>query len=139
MNRKESILHHCKEIEEKLEIVLAGNELSFDNWGRADNYLRLNENSFLVVEIEMSQRHPEMNVLKIWPYLKNNPKKKVLLIQYLIDENSVSPNRIRLCRWLKEQMEQELSGRFLYHLFVNEIEEVEIGKMKQDLELFRTK
>lgn len=101
--------------------------------GRADRFIHLSENKLLVLEIEWAQRHPEMNVLKVWPYLTKNTEKKILLVQYIVDRTSVSPNRIELCNWLGAKMEKDLEGRFEYHLFVDELKDEAIIHLKNTI------
>ena len=122
MNRKEKIIHFSNLIGNALGLTLMNNELNYGKGiGRADNYCIIN-NWFVVFEMEFSQRHPEMNVMKAWPFLDLNPEKKIFLIQHLIDEKSVSPNRIKLCTWIGEKMELHNKGRFIYNLIINDFD-----------------
>lgn len=121
-SRKETILKYSKEISQITGITFSDKEFNYGKGiGRADNHYVINSNKVLILEIEASQRHPEMNVLKAWPYLKDNQKKEILLIQYITDTKAVSPNRIELCKWLGAEMTQSLGNRFFYHLIENKI------------------
>lgn len=122
MNRKEKIIHFSNLIGNALGLTLINKELNYGKGiGRADNYCMIN-NWYIVIEMEFSQRHPEMNVLKAWPFLDLNPEKKIFLIQHLVDEKSVSPNRIELCNWIGEKMERHNKGRFSYNLIINDFD-----------------
>ena len=99
--------------------------------GRADRFIQLSPDKLLILEIEWAQRHPEMNVLKVWPYLTKNVDQKILLVQYIVSKSSVSPNRIELCNWLGKKMENDLKGRFEYHLFVDHLKDDAIDHLKK--------
>ena len=123
MNRKEKIIHYSNIIGNALGLTLNNRELNYGRGiGRADNYCIIN-NWYVVIEMEFSQRHPEMNVVKAWPFLDLNPEKRIFLIQHLIDETSVSPNRVKLCSWFGEKMEMQNKGRFFYNLIINDFDE----------------
>jgi hypothetical protein len=133
MNRKEKIIKFSNIIGEELGLRLKNSEFNYGKGiGRADNYCI--QNGWIVIfEMEFSQRHPEMNVLKAWPYLEEYPDKKIFLIQHIIDEKSVSPNRISLCKWIGKKMEAENKNRFFYHLIINDLYEKSIIKIKNHL------
>ncbi|MBU3025903.1 hypothetical protein [Zobellia galactanivorans] len=123
MNRKDKIIHFSNLIGSALGLTLNNSELNYGKGiGRADNYCIIN-NWYVVFEMEFSQRHPEMNVMKAWPFLDLYPEKRIFLIQHLINEKSVSPNRIKLCSWIGEKMEQHNKGRFFYNLIINDFDE----------------
>lgn len=122
MNRKEKIILYSNKIGKKLNVSLVNEELNYGRGiGRADNYCIVND-WHVVIEMEFSQRHPEMNVMKAWPFLETNPNKKILLIQQLIDVKSVSPNRIKLCNWVAQKIEENMKGRFYYFLLKNDLD-----------------
>lgn len=136
--RKETILKCSKQISEKTDLTFAGKEFNYGRGiGRADNYYSVNQDKHVILEIENSQRHPEMNVLKAWPYLKDNPDKEILLIQFITRTDEVSPNRVELCKWLGKEMMQALNNRFLYYLLINEITRTDIENMKQLINRFK--
>lgn len=130
MNRKEKIIYHSNLIAKKLGLKLEDSEYNYgEGIGRADNHC-FKEDWLIVFEMEFSQRHPEMNVMKVWPYLESNPKSRILMIQHLIDEDSVSPNRIKLCKWIASKMEGQLKGRFYYALLINDLNEKSLKDIK---------
>jgi hypothetical protein len=121
--RKATILKYSAEIEKVLKLSFCNNEFYYGKGvGRADNSCLISDNKVLILEIEFSQRHPEANVLKAWPYLKKNEDQSMFLIQYIVNTKAVSFNRIELCKWVGKSMEDDLKGRFNYHLFENDIE-----------------
>lgn len=133
MSRKEKIIKYSNLIGNQLGLPLKNIELNYGKGiGRADNYCII-KNWHVVIEMEFSQRHPEMNVMKAWPFLENNPKEKVFLIQHLLDDKSVSPNRIKLCKWLGAKMEAQLKGRFYYNLIINDLNPNTITGIKEQM------
>jgi len=114
-------------------LSLVGKELNYGRGiGRADDYCTF-KGWKVVLEIEISQRHPEMNVLKAWPYLINNTTEKIFLIQHITNTSAVSPNRIQLCNWIGQKMENDLSGRFKYFLILNQLNQPAISQLKNEL------
>ena len=92
-------------------------EYSLKGWGEVDFYGYHGE-VLVLVEIEKGQKHPNTNVLKIWPYLEEHPNKSILLIQIIRSENKASKNRINLCRFTGLRLENLFQDRFRY-IFVN--------------------
>jgi hypothetical protein len=133
MKRNEKIISYSGIIGEELGLTLRNKEFNYGkSIGRADNYCVLND-WIIIIEMEFSQRHPEMNVMKAWPYLETNPKSKILMIQHLMDEKSVSPNRIELCHWIANKMEAQVKGRFFYKLLINELNEKSLNEIKKQM------
>ncbi len=133
MNRKERIIYQSGLIGEKLSLTLLNKEFNYGpGIGRADNYCVIKD-WIVVFEMEFSQRHPEMNVMKVWPYLEANPEKKIFLVQHLIDEKSVSPNRIKLCHWMANKIKEQLKDRFNYTLIINDCSEGSLTSIKDHL------
>ena len=64
----------------------------------------------MFVEIERGQKHPTTKVVKYWPWLEEEPARRLLLI-HLFDRNT---SRRELTRWLGEHLEALLPGRFVY-------------------------
>lgn len=101
-------------IGEELGITFTNCEFELDNWGYADNFCQLNQNDLLLLECEMGQKHPNTNVLKIFPYLENHRNKRIILLHYFFPENKAPKNRVALCDYISTKMEQNLIGRFQY-------------------------
>jgi len=100
-------------IAEKLGFYFNPQEYSLDGWGEVD-FFSYKDGILILLEIEKGQKHPNTNVLKVWPYLAENPEKKILLIQLIRPENNAPGNRIRLCKFTGKKLEEMFSGRFSY-------------------------
>jgi hypothetical protein len=101
-------------IEIELGIVFNNHEFSLDGWGDIDNYCRIDENCFIFLECEKGQKHPNTNILKLWPYLEKNPTLKIILLQYFFPENKAPKNRLSICDFLALKLEKEFQTRFQY-------------------------
>ena len=70
--------HHntivSSEIEKQLNIKFENFEFKLDNWGEVDNYAIIEKNTYVFLECERGQKHPNTNVLKLYPYLEKNPE-----------------------------------------------------------------
>ena len=68
-----------KKFIESLNIEFEPNEFDLNGWGRVDFYSKEENDTLIFVEVENSgQKHPNTNVLKIWPFLEENPSKKYM-------------------------------------------------------------
>lgn len=103
-----------REIESILPINFEDVEFSLDGWGEADNYTWLNSRTLILLECEKSQKHPNTNVLKVWPYLEKNTKIKLILFHYFFRENKAPKNRVALCGFTGEKLENQFKNRFQY-------------------------
>src|SRR5215211_2361277 len=104
MSRKVKIIGSSNRLAKALGLILVDKELNYGKGiGRADNHC-VQKDWSIVFEIEFAQRHPEMNVIKIWRYLEKHADKKIFLIQHITDTSKVSPNRIELCEWFGAKM-----------------------------------
>jgi len=93
-------------------------EFDLEGWGEGDFYCRSGE-ILVFLEVEKSQNHPNTNVLKYWPFLDEHPDQKVLLIQMIIKgKKKISPNRIKLCKFMGKKLETLLQERFKYHFMI---------------------
>jgi hypothetical protein len=102
-----------RQIATRLGGVLLIPELPLARLGsRADYGLALgsSHSSYLYVEIEVGQTHPTTNVLKYWPWLDEDERRSLILVQ-LFQGNK---HRRSLTQWLSERMTRELGGRFRY-------------------------
>lgn len=112
-------LNVSKLIEEKLEIKFQNRQFKLDSWGKVDNWCELNPDCYLFLEVESKQKHPNTNVLKTWPFLLENNKIKIFLIQtYFLDSPGVNSNRGMLSEWLGKELENQLKNRFKYHKII---------------------
>ncbi len=93
-------------------------ELDLKGWGEGDFYC-IEHGVLILLEVERSQNHPNTNVLKYWPYIEERHNIKALLIQVIVkSKKKISANRIKLCGFMGEKLENLFSGRFKYH-FMN--------------------
>ena len=98
-----------------LGINFRNEEFSLGTWGDVDNWCRLTDETLVLLECENSgQKHPNTNVVKIYPYLEESAHIRVILIHYLSPENKAPKNRVKLCNFFGKKMEAEFSDRFQY-------------------------
>jgi len=116
-----------------LKIKFTDKELSLDGWGHADNYVFLDNNKLLIAEIEIGQKHPTTNILKLWPFLENNPKLSIFLIHVLTNENNVSKNRLKICHFLGDKLEKLYPKRFRYYYVNGTLDKETISGIKTKL------
>jgi hypothetical protein len=91
-------------------------ELALEHWGNVDYYSKQG-NVLVLLEIEKGQKHPNTNVLKVWPFLEENREIKILLIQIIHPENKAPKNRLQLCKFTGKKLEEIYPDRFKYLLF----------------------
>lgn len=93
---------------------------SLDVWGQADRCIEIRENAWVLLEIEGKQHHPNTNVLKLWPFLKERKHLTVLLIHAFekAGKNRVS-TRGRLAEWLANEMTKLLRSRFNHRVVID--------------------
>jgi hypothetical protein len=122
LSRKLKIIEESNLIATKIGLNLVDKEFNYGRGiGRADNHCILN-GWIVIFELEFSQRHPEMNVLKVWPYLIENVKTKIFLIHHITDSIKVSPNRIALSSFIANKIKEDLKERFHYFPIINEFD-----------------
>ena len=97
-----------------LGITFNNKEFSLGNWGEVDNWCELLDDTIILLECERGQKHPNTNVLKLYPYLEENSDIKVLLVHYFYPENKAPKNRSALCDFFGAKMEQMFAERFIY-------------------------
>lgn len=122
-------------------------ELNFDvcarqlgTWGRADRCVVLTPHRWLLLEVEGTQKHPNTNVLKVWPYLEEHPELSIALIHVFAETApNLQSNRGRLAQWLARRMESQFGGRFEYHrVLINGAGgAVSLESLRQSLASFR--
>ncbi len=97
-----------------LGITFRNNEFPLGKWGEADNFCEISDGILLLLECEKGQKHPNTNVLKLYPYLEENPDKTIVLFHYFYPENKAPKNRLILCDFIASKMENSLKDRFKY-------------------------
>jgi hypothetical protein len=91
-------------------------EFKLGKWGNVDFYCK-QDDILVLLEVEKGQKHPNTNVLKVWPFLEENPDQKVLLIQLIREENNAPKNRLLLCKHTGRKLMELFPGRFEYVYF----------------------
>jgi hypothetical protein len=135
MTRKEKIVSHSFMLAKQIGLTLVDKEFNYGKGiGRADNYC-IKSNWIVIFELEFSQRHPEMNVLKVWPFLKNNQEKKIFFIHHIADTKQVSPNRIELSNFISEKISENTNNRFEYFQILNDFSEQKLLILQDKLKL----
>jgi gamma-glutamylcyclotransferase (GGCT)/AIG2-like uncharacterized protein YtfP len=85
--------------------------------GVVDWCASLDDRRLLFLEFEFAQRHPSTNVAKCWPWLKQNPESRVLLIHAydkVREQRRPKGSRRRLAAFLGAELATVLDGRFRY-------------------------
>jgi hypothetical protein len=103
-----------KVIEEALGIQFKNEEFRLSSWGDSDNHCRISDTTYVLLECERGQKHPNTNVLKLYPYLEEQPDIKIVLLHYFFPENKAPKNRLSLCYFIAKKMEQQFPERFQY-------------------------
>ena len=101
-------------LEEALGTPLSESELVLGSWGRADLAGHVVDQAVVAVEVERSQRHPNTNVLKYWPWMDEDRRRRVFLVQVFDRASANDSSRQRLATWVGARMERELGGRFAH-------------------------
>ena len=98
-----------------LRVTFDGAHYLLDGWGEADDSALLSPSARLLLEVETSQKHPNTNVLKVWPYLDAHNELSVILIQtYFEDSPGLRSNQGKLADWTASKMEDVFGSRFRY-------------------------
>ncbi|HUH34948.1 MAG TPA: hypothetical protein VL022_03870 [Moheibacter sp.] len=105
-------------IEKQLNIKFENYEFSLQGWGDVDNYAIIRESTYVFLECELGQKHPNTNVLKLYPFLEENPEISITLIHFFFKENKTPKNRMRLCNFIANKMKTEFGSRFNYKMII---------------------
>jgi len=82
-------------------------------WGYTDNAVELSDRVLLVLETEATQSHPCTNVLKLWPYLEENPRLRVILVHvFQSGAKNERSSRARLASFVAAKLCDELPESF---------------------------
>lgn len=101
-------------IGKELSVRFENKEWQLGSWGDVDNYCVLGRDKYLLLECERGQKHPNTNVLKLYPYLEDNKEVTLTLLHYFFPENKAPKNRVALCHFISKKIEEAFPGRFLY-------------------------
>src|SRR4051794_2657698 len=107
----ESARAAVRAIQTRLDLILA-HELPVCLGARGDFGCLLGDlDTRLYVETERpGQSHPTTNVVKYWPWLEEEPNRRLVLVQLFLDNQ----HRRRLTTWIAERMKREFGERFRY-------------------------
>lgn len=101
-------------IEKALGVTFRNEEFQLGIWGHVDNWCEVSHDTILLLECERKQKHPNTNVLKLYPYLEEFPKAHVILLHYFFQENKAPKNRVALCHFMGDKLENNFGVRFQY-------------------------
>ena len=110
-----------------------------NKWGQVDDWIKISDNTYLFLEVETSQKHPNTNVLKLWPLLEENQEIRIFLIQtFFTNSPQVNKSRGKLGEWTGRQFEKIYHQRFKYYKVIFEKEKLEINsnKLKENVDRF---
>lgn len=110
----QDIIKIAQSIGEELNVKFNHEEFSLNGWGEVDDYAIVNENYFILLECENSQKHPNTNVLKLFPFLEENSNLTIKLYHIFLKKNKAPKNRIKLCDFVAEKMKLNFGARFSY-------------------------
>lgn len=98
-----------------LNVQFENTKYRLDEWGFVDNWSKIDEDCYLFLEVETSQKHPCTNVLKLWPFLEFHKSKRIFLIQsFFSNSPSLSSNRGKLSVWTGKKLEYYYPNNFKY-------------------------
>lgn len=115
------------------------NKYVLNKWGQVDDWIQIDNNTFVFLEVETSQKHPNTNVLKLWPFLEENKNIRVFLIQaFFYNSPGVNSSRGRLGEWTGKKFEDIFPSRFKYNKVVFNKDKLELNstKLKDELDKF---
>ena len=72
----------------------------------------------MFLEIENTQKHPDTNVVKLWPYLELHKGTRVFLVQAFCAGRRKVDSRSELAEWVAKKLEAEFPERFAYYKLV---------------------
>ncbi len=109
-------------------------------FGTVDWWAKLDDRRLVFLEVEIAQRHPSTNVAKCWPWLKENPAARVLLIQAYdksAEERRPKGSRRRLASSGAE-LRNVLDGRFRHLELDVPAERAALHEIAQAVDGFRS-
>ena len=112
-----------------LKVAFRNEEFSLDKWGDVDNFYDIGNNAFLLLECEKGQKHPNTNVLKVYPFLEEHKDVSIVLLHYFFLENKAPNNRKMLCTFIANKMELAFKDRFQYISLPSDVNLIE-GALK---------
>lgn len=96
-------------------IIFSEGKYKLGNWGEVDKWSQIIDNTFIFLEVETIQKHPNTNILKVWPYLDENINVRVFHIQaFFSNSPGINSNRGRLAEWTANKIKLEIGKRYEY-------------------------
>jgi hypothetical protein len=126
-------------ISQQIQIEVKGRQFSLHTWGNVDSWMEVRPNCYVFVEIEASQKHPNTNVLKLWPFLEEELQSKIFLIQtYFPNSPGLVSNRGRLAEWVAAKIKATFPDRFEYHKLIidGKNDTIELEKILKEIKKF---
>lgn len=112
---REEERRYARDLAACTKISFEGKKLKLGIWGEADDFAKVRDNFYVLFELEIGQKHPNTNVLKVWPYLEENPQISIVLVQlFKSGARNEKGNRGQLAQWTADKMSSQLGPRFNY-------------------------
>lgn len=126
-------------IENNLGFRFKNRKYILDDWGQVDNWCEIIKDTFVFLEVETSQQHPNTNVLKVWPYLSSHKNVRIFLIQtYFTHSPGINSSRGRLSEWLGNELQEIMTNRFNYCRIIVD-KNIDWNLIKDELKIFENK
>lgn len=119
-----------RRIEAIMNLVFENHEFDLNGWGHADNYCWTDDQTLILLECEKGQKHPNTNVLKVWPFLEQKNQLSITLLQYFFPENKAPKNRLSLCDFIGNKLQNQFGSRFQYLQLHEPIDDVLVDQIK---------
>jgi len=121
----------------RLDIKFKKRKPNLKGWGRPDGYAIVDGVS-LFVEIENTQKHPDTNVLKYWPFLEEEGTEKMILVHVFSSQSpGVSGSRSSLAEWVAKKICSKFGDKFKYFRIIFRMPEEEIEGLEKLSHLIR--
>jgi hypothetical protein len=98
-----------------LSLEFSKNRDQLGRWGEVDRVSKVCSNKYVFLEVEEGQTHPDTNVLKVWPYLEENRRVRIFLIQVFLPKClKKCQSRVLLSEWTGGKLATRFPKRFRY-------------------------
>jgi len=136
--KRKSIDEITEKIQDKFKMKFEKKQFPLGEWGNVDRCHLVNSNKCIFLEIEKGQSHPDTNVSKVWPYLRENRRVQILLIQVFFAECLKKyKSRVLLSKWIGCELEKRFYRRFHYFRIMLSGREMHgIKKLREEVKEF---